>query len=114
MRFSAAFARRVKSCPPYACSTSEFALSSAAVALDLNDDIIRSARIGLGGVATKPWRCFEAEQLLAGEEATDEIFQRAAAAALASAIPREHNRFKITLAKRTIVRALSIARDLSI
>ena len=92
----------------------EFALSSAAVALDLDDGIIRSARIGLGGVATKPWRCFEAEQLLAGEDTTDATFQRAADAALAPAIGREHNRFKITLAKRTIVRALSIATNLSL
>ena len=89
----------------------EFALASAAVALDLDGDTITSARIGLGGVATKPWRCFEAEQLLAGADATDVTFQRAADSALADAIGREHNRFKITLAKRTIVRALSIAKD---
>jgi len=92
----------------------EFALASAAVALDLDDDTITSARIGLGGVATKPWRCFEAEQVLAGEEASDATFQRAADAALADAIAREHNRFKVVLAKRTIVRALTIAKDLSV
>ena len=92
----------------------EFALSSAAVALDLDHGIIRSARIGLGGVATKPWRCFEAEELLASKEANDTNFQAAADAALAGAIGREHNRFKIILAKRTIVRALSIARDLGV
>ena len=92
----------------------EFALSSAAVALDLDGDTITAARIGLGGVATKPWRCFEAEQVLAGQDASDGVFRRAADAALAPAIGREHNRFKITLAKRTIVRALSIARDLSV
>jgi xanthine dehydrogenase YagS FAD-binding subunit len=92
----------------------EFALASAAVALDLDGDTITSARIGLGGVATKPWRCSEAEQLLAGEEMTDATFQRAADAALADAIVQEHNRFKVVLAKRTIVRALTIARDLSV
>jgi xanthine dehydrogenase YagS FAD-binding subunit len=92
----------------------EFALSSAAVALDLDGDTITAARIGLGGVATKPWRCFEAEQLIAGKEATDTMFERAADVALAPAIGREHNRFKITLAKRTIVRALITARDLSL
>ena len=89
----------------------EFALASAAVALDFDGNSIRSARIGLGGVATKPWRCFEAERVLAGQEATSATFQRAADTALAGAIGREHNRFKIELAKRTIVRALSIARD---
>jgi xanthine dehydrogenase YagS FAD-binding subunit len=90
----------------------EFALASAAVALDLDGRRIRSARIGVGGVATKPWRAVEAEHVLAGQEATEAVFQRAADAALAGAIGREHNRFKIVLAKRTIVRALSVARNL--
>ena len=92
----------------------EFALTSAAVALDLDGNHIRSARIGLGGIATKPWRCFEAEQALAGEEASEATFQHAADVALADAIAREHNRFKIELAKRTMVRALSIAKDRSV
>jgi xanthine dehydrogenase YagS FAD-binding subunit len=90
----------------------EFALASAAVALDLDGRTIRSARLGLGGVATKPWRCVEAEQVLAGQPATEATFQHAADAALAIAIGREHNRFKIELAKRTIVRAFSTARDI--
>ena len=92
----------------------EFALTSAAVALDLDGRRIRSARVGLGGIATKPWRSVEAEQVLAGQDATGGVFQRAADAALAGAIGREHNRFKIELAKRTIVRALSVTRDLPV
>ena len=92
----------------------EFALASAAVALELDSRTIRSARVGVGGVATKPWRCIEAEQVLAGREATEAAFQRAADAALADAIGREHNHFKIALAKRTIVRALSVARDVPV
>lgn len=92
----------------------EFALSSAAVALDLDGGIIRSARVGLGGVATKPWRSVEAEQVLAGKEATDTTFRLAADAALADAIGREHNHFKIELAKRTIVRAFATARDANV
>jgi len=92
----------------------EFALASAAVALDIDGSIIRSARIGLGGVATKPWRSVEAEQVLAGKEANDATFQVAADVALTDAIGREHNQFKIELSKRTIVRALSIARNLSV
>src|SRR5262245_32558087 len=90
----------------------EFALTSAAVALDLDGHTIRSARVGLGGIATKPWRSIEAEHVLAGQEATDAAFQRAADAALADAVGRQHNHFKIALAKRTIVRALSTARSL--
>ena len=89
----------------------EFALASAAVVLDLDGDTIRGARLGLGGVATKPWRAVEAEQILTGRRATDDAFRDAAEIALAGAVAREHNHFKIELAKRTIVRAFATARD---
>ena len=89
----------------------EFALASAAVVLDLDGDTIRAARLGLGGIATKPWRAIEAEQILTGRKASDEAFRDAAEIALAGAVAREHNHFKIELAKRTIVRAFATARD---
>jgi xanthine dehydrogenase YagS FAD-binding subunit len=89
----------------------EFSLSSAAVVLDLDGDTIRSARLGLGGVATKPWRAIEAERMLTGRKASEETFRDAAEIALTGAVAREHNRFKIELAKRTIVRAFATARD---
>ena len=89
----------------------EFALASAAVVLDLDGDTIRGARLGLGGIATKPWRAVEAEQILMGRKATDDAFRDAAEIALAGAVAREHNHFKIELAKRTIVRAFATARD---
>ena len=84
-----------------------FALASAAVALELKEGKIRSARVALGGVATKPWRSLEAEDVLTGQAPAVEIFRRAAEAALHSAVPRKHNAFKIELAKRTLVRALA-------
>jgi xanthine dehydrogenase YagS FAD-binding subunit len=86
-----------------------FALASAAVALDVNGGTIRHARIAIGGVATKPWRAREAERLLAGRRVDLASFRAAAETALAGAVPRAHNRFKIELAKRTIVRALTRA-----
>src|SRR5262245_14742160 len=89
----------------------EFALASAAVVLDLDGDTIRAARLGLGGIATTPWRASEAEQCLSGRRATDETFRDAAEMAIAGAVARQHNHFKIELAKRTIVRALSEVRD---
>jgi xanthine dehydrogenase YagS FAD-binding subunit len=89
----------------------EFALASAAVVLDLEGDTMRAARLGLGGIATKPWRAIEAEQFLTGHEASDDAFRHAAEIALAGASAREHNHFKIELAKRTIVRALATARE---
>ena len=89
----------------------EFALASAAVVLELDGDTIRAARLGLGGIATRPWRATEAERWLTGGKASDEAFRDAAEIALAGAVGREHNHFKIELAKRTIVRAFAIARD---
>jgi xanthine dehydrogenase YagS FAD-binding subunit len=89
----------------------EFALASAAVVLDLDGETIRAARLGVGGIATRRWRCVEAERTLAGRRANDETFRAAAEVALAGAVSREHNHFKIELAKRTIVRAFATARD---
>jgi xanthine dehydrogenase YagS FAD-binding subunit len=84
-----------------------FALAAVAVALDVQDGTIRNARVALGGVGTKPWRSLEAEHALAGKPATRESFVAAANAALAGAHPREQNAFKVELAKRTLVRALT-------
>src|SRR5437764_4484112 len=78
-----------------------FALASAAVALELSGGVIRQARVALGGIATRPWRAHEAELLLEGREASVEMYRQAADAALAAAIPRRHNAFKIELARRT-------------
>jgi xanthine dehydrogenase YagS FAD-binding subunit len=86
----------------------EFALASAAVALDLAGGTIRQARVALGGVATIPWRSREAERVLAGALATRATFERAAEAALLGARGYGKNDFKIALAKRTLVRALEM------
>jgi xanthine dehydrogenase YagS FAD-binding subunit len=83
-----------------------FALASAAVALELQGGTIRQARVALGGVATKPWRSVEAEKALVGQPPTLDAFKRAAAAAVQGARPRKDNAFKVTLAERTVVRAL--------
>jgi xanthine dehydrogenase YagS FAD-binding subunit len=88
-------------------SAYEFALASAAVGLDLNEDTIRGARIALGGIATKPWRARFAEAALVGQRASRELFRAAAEAEMKSAVPHTQNAFKIELAKRTLVRALT-------
>jgi CO/xanthine dehydrogenase FAD-binding subunit len=84
----------------------EFALASAAVAVVLDGEVIRSARVALGGVATVPWRAVEAEHVLTGAAADTEVFRSAARAALAGAQPRPQNAFKVELAQRTLVRTL--------
>ena len=84
-----------------------FALVSAAVGLDVVGGQIRSARVALGGVGTKPWRALAAEKVLVGAAPTEATFRAAAAAAVREAQPREHNRFKVELAQNTLVRALT-------
>jgi xanthine dehydrogenase YagS FAD-binding subunit len=92
----------------------EFALASAAVALDLDNGTVRDVRIALGGVAALPWRAREAEDRLRGQKLDDEIMNGAATLAFAKAQPREHNKFKVQLGKRTLVRALRQAAAMEI
>ncbi|MDH3038425.1 xanthine dehydrogenase family protein subunit M [Streptomyces sp. TRM75561] len=84
----------------------EFALTSAGVALRMEDDTIREARIGLGGVGTVPWRAWSAEDVLRDATASDENFRTAAEAALEGARTLPGTAFKVELAKRTLVRTL--------
>jgi len=86
-----------------------FAVVSAAAALRVEGDTIADARLALGGVAMKPWRAREAELILANAHADAALFHRAAEAALANAKPSGDNSFKIELARRIVVRALTLA-----
>lgn len=86
-----------------------FALTSAAVALEMNGDRVALARIALGGVATRPWRAPEAEQMLAGQRLTPEIALAAGRAAFRDAQPGRHNGFKVELGAHTVADALLIA-----
>ncbi|MDR8371767.1 xanthine dehydrogenase family protein subunit M [Pseudomonas lactis] len=86
-----------------------FALVSVAAALELDGDEIIDARLALGGVAHKPWRDRAVEALLIGRTVSRETFSAAADALLQDAEPLEHNGFKVKLARRAIIRALSDA-----
>jgi xanthine dehydrogenase YagS FAD-binding subunit len=86
----------------------EFALASAAAALEIKDGKITAARLALGGVATKPWRAAEAEKVLVGARAEEATYAAAAREALKGARPQKFNGFKIELAKQVIVRALGV------
>ena len=86
-----------------------FALVSVAAALELDGPVIRQARLALGGVAHKPWRDRAVESWLAGQAVSRETFTAAADALLQDAEALAHNGFKVKLARRAIVRALSEA-----
>jgi xanthine dehydrogenase YagS FAD-binding subunit len=83
-----------------------FALVSVAAALEVRDGTVALARVALGGVATTPWRAYEAERVLTGAPATTGTFRAAAEAELARATGLPGNEFKIELARRTIVAVL--------
>jgi xanthine dehydrogenase YagS FAD-binding subunit len=86
----------------------EFALASAAVVATVSGGHVRRVRIALGGVGTKPWRSREAEAALEGKAAEERNFHAAAEAAMRNAKPLKYNGFKIELAKRALVRALTV------
>jgi xanthine dehydrogenase YagS FAD-binding subunit len=88
----------------------EFASASAAVGLTMDGDVVREVRIGLGGVAYRPWRSREAEAALAGKPLTEANAEVAAQAAFAGAVTRGGNEFKPELGRRTLVRALLQAK----
>lgn len=91
----------------------EFALVSAAVALSVEDGVIREARIAAGGVGTRPWRLRDCEAALAGKRADRQAFEQAAELSTRGARPLHHNHFKVELLPQTIVRALEMAGDVA-
>jgi xanthine dehydrogenase YagS FAD-binding subunit len=92
----------------------EFALASAAVAVELDGKTVKQARIALGGVATRPWRAREAEAALSGKVLSEETASAAANAAFTQAKTRDDNDFKRDLGKRTLTRALLQAASMEI
>ena len=84
----------------------EFALTSAGVALVIEDGMIRYTRVALGGVGTIPWRARGAEEILAGAPARAETFRAAAEASLEGASTVPGTAFKVELGKRTVARTL--------
>jgi len=92
----------------------EFAIASAAVALEMDGDRVREARVGLGGMAYRPWRSHEAEAVLTGRPMTEANAEAAAAAALHGAVTHGSNGYKPELGRRTLVRALMQAKAMPI
>jgi xanthine dehydrogenase YagS FAD-binding subunit len=90
-----------------------FALVSVAAALRMNGEVIEEGRVALGGVAHKPWRDRAADSALAGQPATRQTFERVADQLLRDARDFGLNAFKITLAKRAIVRGLAQAASVN-
>jgi xanthine dehydrogenase YagS FAD-binding subunit len=84
----------------------DWPLSHACVALEMNGSTVKSARVVLGQVAPIPWISSEAAQVLAGKSITPETAMAAANAAVAPAKPLSHNKYKVTLTKAAVKRAI--------
>jgi xanthine dehydrogenase YagS FAD-binding subunit len=84
----------------------EFALTSVAVALQVDANNVRDARVAVGGVGTKPWNLPKVRDALIGRPLNQQTFEAAAKLATEGAKPLRHNAFKVELVQRTIVRAL--------
>ncbi|WPU94204.1 xanthine dehydrogenase family protein subunit M [Mucilaginibacter sabulilitoris] len=89
-----------------------FALVSVAAGLDIENGVIRNARLAMGGVAHKPWRLFDAEKSLTGKPVSEESFQQAAQLAMQGAKGYGHNAFKLKMAPAGITEALKHAAGL--
>jgi xanthine dehydrogenase YagS FAD-binding subunit len=87
----------------------EFALASSAVMATVRDGVLQRVRVAMGGIATKPWRNLDVEAALEGQPPTRERFTDAARILLRDAKPQSQNAFKVELAKRCLVHALSLA-----
>lgn len=85
----------------------EFALASVAVVMSLEGGRIRDVAVAMGGVGTRPWRSAEAEKLLRGKAPEQALFEQAARAFLADARPHRDNQFKLELARRCLIKAMS-------
>jgi xanthine dehydrogenase YagS FAD-binding subunit len=92
----------------------EFAIASTAVALELENGMVRRARISLGGMAYRPWRAKAAEAALAGKPLTEDTAKAAAQLALEGAVAHGHNDYKVELGRRTVVRALLAAQAMEV
>jgi xanthine dehydrogenase YagS FAD-binding subunit len=91
----------------------EFALVSTAAALDIDNGVIRAARLAAGGVGTRPWRLRACENALIGKPPNRRVFEIAARLSLDGARPLSGNRYKLDLLPRTLVRALEMAGDVA-
>jgi xanthine dehydrogenase YagS FAD-binding subunit len=87
------------------------AVVSAAIVLDMNTDVCRSARIVLGGVAPIPWRLPEVEKMLAGQRITPDLAAKAGDEAVAGARPLARNGYKVPLTRGMVSRTILAIAD---
>jgi xanthine dehydrogenase YagS FAD-binding subunit len=85
----------------------DFSRASVAIALEMQGETCRSCRIVLGGVATTPWRCRQAEQVLKGQRLSASVITAAAKAGTSGATPLPDSDYKVPLVRQLIRDALN-------
>ena len=84
----------------------DWPLAVAAVSLKMSGKNVQAARVVLGYVAPTPWLSPAAEKALTGQAISEDMAERAAAAALATAKPLSQNAYKVQLARVALKRAI--------
>jgi xanthine dehydrogenase YagS FAD-binding subunit len=106
-----AYARRARYLKVRDRASYEFALVSVAAALEVDDGVVRQARLAAGGVGTVPWRLTACEAALTGQPASMATWQKITPLSVTNARPLSGNGFKVELLQRTLVRALELAEQ---
>ena len=83
------------------------AIVSVAVALEMDRDACKKARVVLGGVAPIPWRLPKVEAMLAGQRMTPDLAARAGEASIEGAQPLAKNKYKLPITKAVVKRTIS-------
>jgi xanthine dehydrogenase YagS FAD-binding subunit len=109
----AEYARRARYLKVRDRASYEFAVVSVAAALEIDNSVVRTARIAAGGVGTRPWRMRASEVVVTGQHPVRTTWERAADAAVEGARPLAGNAYKVELLRRTIVRALEMACEMA-
>jgi xanthine dehydrogenase YagS FAD-binding subunit len=92
----------------------DWPLASASVALAVQGQNIRAARIVMGAVAPVPWRAVGAEKVLIGKRLTEQVAMEAADAAVAGAKPMTQNAYKVQIARTAVKRAILKAAGMKV
>jgi xanthine dehydrogenase YagS FAD-binding subunit len=92
----------------------DWPLAFASVALSMNGQAIRGARVVMGAVAPVPWRSAPAEAALAGKQMSEQVAMAAADAAVTGAKPMTQNAYKVQIARTAVKRAIMKAAGMTV
>jgi xanthine dehydrogenase YagS FAD-binding subunit len=84
----------------------DFSTVSVSSVITSMNNVIRDAKIVVGGVSPLPYEAVAAEEILIGESITESVAEKAAGAAVRDAMPLRKNGFKVPLVKALVKRSV--------